>query len=80
MTLLKTFPILVLTVMLSSCCTSKNVSSTYWVNSNKVDCDAGAGKTTCLQVSETENYEDAEWSNFYASIKGFTFQPGYLEN
>lgn len=79
MTLLKTFPILILTIMLSSCGTSKNVTSTYWVNSAKVDCDAGAGKTTCLQVTESDNYENADWTNFYAPIQGFTFEPGYLQ-
>ncbi|WP_179315738.1 DUF4377 domain-containing protein [Winogradskyella undariae] len=79
MTLLKTFPILILSIMLSSCGTSKNVTSIYWVNSTKTDCDAGAGKTTCLQVSKADNYENAEWSNFYTTINGFNFEPGYLQ-
>jgi len=71
--------VVILTVMLSSCSTTKKTTATYWVNSAKVDCDAGAGKTTCLQVSKADNYENAEWSNFYATINGFNFEPGYLQ-
>ncbi|WP_179351767.1 DUF4377 domain-containing protein [Winogradskyella vidalii] len=79
MTLLKTLPTLILTVMLSSCGASKSTNSTYWVNSAKVDCDAGAGKATCLQVSKNDAYENAEWTNFYSPIEGFNFEPGYLQ-
>ena len=79
MTILKTMSVVILTVMLSSCSTTKKTTATYWVNSAKVDCDAGAGKTTCLQVSKADNYENAEWSNFYATINGFNFEPGYLQ-
>jgi len=79
MTLLKTFPFFIFTIMLSACGTSKQTTETYWVNSAKVNCDAGAGKTTCLQWSQTENYENAEWSNLYTPIKGFNFEPGYLQ-
>ncbi|WP_175455623.1 DUF4377 domain-containing protein [Winogradskyella thalassocola] len=71
--------VVILTVMLSSCSTTKKTTATYWVNSAKVDCDAGAGKTTCLQVSKAENHENAEWSLFYSTINGFTFEPGYLQ-
>ncbi|WP_418637352.1 DUF4377 domain-containing protein [Winogradskyella sp.] len=71
--------VVILTVMLSSCSTTKKTTATYWVNSAKVDCDAGAGKTTCLQISKADNYENAEWSNFYATINGFNFEPGYLQ-
>ncbi|MBU2919730.1 DUF4377 domain-containing protein [Winogradskyella psychrotolerans] len=71
--------VVILTVMLSSCSTTKKTTATYWVNSAKVDCDAGAGKTTCLQVSKADNYKNTEWSNFYATINGFNFEPGYLQ-
>lgn len=79
MYLLKNLSFLILAVMLSSCGSTKNTTSTYWVNSAKVDCDAGAGKATCLQVTKSSNYENAEWSLFYAPIKGFNFEPGYLQ-
>lgn len=79
MHLFKTFSILTLIVMMTSCGTTKQTTATYWVNSAKVDCDAGAGKTTCLQVTKAANYENAEWSNFYPPINGFTFEPGYLQ-
>ncbi|MFC0605250.1 DUF4377 domain-containing protein [Winogradskyella pulchriflava] len=79
MHLYKTFSILTLIVMMTSCGTTKQTTATYWVNSAKVDCDAGAGKTTCLQVTTADNHENAEWSNFYAPINGFTFEPGFLQ-
>ncbi|REE24351.1 heat shock protein HslJ [Winogradskyella pacifica] len=79
MKLLQNLPIIILATVLSSCGSTKKTTATYWVNSAKVDCDAGAGKTTCLQVSKAENHENAEWSNFYAPINGFTFEPGYLQ-
>ncbi|MDN3492525.1 DUF4377 domain-containing protein [Winogradskyella bathintestinalis] len=77
---LKTLFIIMFTVLLTSCGSSKNATtiSTYWVNSAKVDCDAGVGKTQCLQVTKAESYVNADWNLFYASINGFTFEPGYL--
>ena len=79
MTIFKTFSILTLIIMMSSCGSTKQTTSTYWVNSVKVDCDAGAGKAKCLQVTTADDYENAEWSNFYSTINGFTFEPGYLQ-
>ncbi|MBU2928520.1 DUF4377 domain-containing protein [Winogradskyella psychrotolerans] len=79
MTLLKNLPIIILATVLSSCGSTNKTTSTYWVNSSKVDCDAGAGKTTCLQVTKADAYDNAEWSNFYSKINGFTFEPGYLQ-
>lgn len=79
MSILKTLSILTLTAIMTSCGSTKQTTSTYWVNSVKVDCDAGAGKTKCLQITKSEDYENAEWSNFYSKINGFTFEPGYLQ-
>lgn len=79
MTLFKTFSILTLILMMSSCGSKKDTTATYWVNSVKVDCDAGAGKAQCLQVTKADDYENAEWSNFYSTIHGFTFEPGFLQ-
>ncbi|WP_178984613.1 DUF4377 domain-containing protein [Winogradskyella helgolandensis] len=79
MKLLKNLPIIILATVLSSCGSTKKTTSTYWVNSSKIDCDAGAGKTTCLQVTKADDYDNADWSNFYAPINGFTFEPGYLQ-
>ncbi|REG87624.1 DUF4377 domain-containing protein [Winogradskyella sediminis] len=79
MKLFNKLPIILFASFLSSCSATKETTATYWVNSSKVNCDAGAGKTTCLQVSTTEHYDNAEWTNFYAPIEGFNFEPGYLQ-
>ncbi|MBF8151110.1 DUF4377 domain-containing protein [Winogradskyella sp. F6397] len=79
MKFLQNLPIIILATVLSSCGSTKQVTSTYWVNSAKVDCDAGAGQATCLQVTKSDDYENAEWSLFYSTINGFNFEPGYLQ-
>lgn len=65
--------------MVSSCNSTKLTTANYWVNSAKVDCDAGAGKAQCLKVTKADDYENADWELFYAPIEGFTFEPGYLQ-
>ncbi|WP_179005668.1 DUF4377 domain-containing protein [Winogradskyella forsetii] len=79
MTIFKSFAILTLILMMSSCGSTKHTTSTYWVNSSKVDCDAGAGKAKCLQVTKADDYENTDWSNFHSTINGFTFEPGLLQ-
>lgn len=32
----------------------------------------------CLQVQKNESIEKAKWQNFYSSIEGFKFEPGYI--
>ena len=64
---------------MASCSTSKPITSTFWVNSMKMDCDAGAGKAQCLQIYKGNDLDTAEWSFFYSPIEGFTFEPGYLQ-
>lgn len=51
--------------------------STYWVNSQRVPC-TGVGEQRCLQVKKGGNLEMGEWQNFYASIEGFDYEPGYV--
>ncbi len=58
-------------------CSPKINTSTYWVNSYKVQCD-GVGKRACLQVQKADQISDTAWQNFSAPIKGFDYQPGYL--
>ncbi len=65
--------------MMSSCGSTKHTTATYWVNSAKVYCDAGLGKAKCLQVTKADDHENADWSNFYSTINGFTFEPGFLQ-
>ncbi|SFD31575.1 DUF4377 domain-containing protein [Algibacter pectinivorans] len=71
--------ILFLTILSTSCSTKETATVTYWVNSVKADCDAGAGKTKCLQVYKGNNLENAKWSYFYAPIENFEFEFGYLQ-
>ena len=47
---------------------------TIIVGPQTVDCSAGAGRMKCMQVKESVS---AEWTNFYSSIEGFTYEPGY---
>lgn len=54
-------------------------TATYWVNSLKKECTAGAGKMHCLMISKNENLENASWEFFYAPIEGFSFKPGYFQ-
>ncbi|WP_372758047.1 DUF4377 domain-containing protein [Mariniflexile sp.] len=68
---------LVLAVASTSCSSIK--TSTYWVNSMKKECDAGAGKAQCIQVYKGTDLDKATWTNFYAPIEGFTFEAGYLQ-
>lgn len=67
--------------ILSVSCNSEDATktSTYWVNSLKTECDAGAGKAQCLQVFKGEDVSNAQWTLFYAPIEGFTFEPGFLQ-
>ncbi|WP_312991819.1 DUF4377 domain-containing protein [Chryseobacterium flavum] len=47
---------------------------TIIVGPQTVDCSAGAGRMKCMQVKE--NASDS-WTNFYSTIEGFTYEPGY---
>lgn len=80
MNLIKTFSAIVLLAILSSSCSSnESENSSFWVNSMKVDCNAGAGKAQCLQIYKGEDIENAEWTYFYSTIEGFTFESGLLQ-
>lgn len=65
---------LLLVAMLFSCSTQKKI---YWVNSRKVDC-MGVGAMSCMQVQKGNNIEEKQWQNFYSSIEGFNYEPGYI--
>ncbi|AYW36200.1 META domain-containing protein [Capnocytophaga canimorsus] len=74
---LKYILFLVIGGAISACSTSKE--QIYWVNSTKVDCDAGAGKAQCLQVSKNEDLDKAQWEYFYAPIENFVFEEGFFK-
>ncbi|MGQ7868951.1 META domain-containing protein [Sunxiuqinia sp. sy24] len=65
---------LLLVAMLFSCSTQKNV---YWVNSSQVDC-MGVGPMACMQVQKGNDIEESQWQNFYSTIDGFDYEPGYI--
>ena len=46
---------------------------TLYVRDQLAECE-GEGPTTCMQVRESEQ---ADWTLFYGSIDGFTYEPGY---
>ncbi|WP_067148730.1 DUF4377 domain-containing protein [Pseudotamlana agarivorans] len=80
MKLIKTISTVILLTILSTSCSSNDTENTsFWVNSMKADCDAGAGKAQCLQIYKGEDIENAEWTYFYSTIEGFNFEPGLLQ-
>jgi len=81
MTFLKKLPAITLMAILVASCnsTESEQTTTFWVNSLKTECDAGAGTAQCLQVYKGDSLNNAQWSLFHASIDGFKFQPGYLQ-
>ncbi len=69
-------------VSLFSSCTENTDNDnivTFWVNSSRAECDAGAGQGQCLQVYRGDDPATAEWEYFYQEIKGFNFEPGYFQ-
>jgi len=48
---------------------------TLYVGPEQVECDAGAGETTCYQVKDTL---EGQWQLFYDQIQGFEWEPGYV--
>ena len=52
----------------------KKKTTTFWVNSAKVDC-AGVSQMQCLQIKRSK---EGNWENFYQKIEGFTFEPGFI--
>jgi heat shock protein HslJ len=62
-------------LVLQSCSTNK----VLWVNSYKSNCTAGVGDMQCLLVNKEANLENANWENFYSTIEGFNFNPGYFQ-
>jgi heat shock protein HslJ len=46
----------------------------FWVDGARVNC-VGVGPMKCLQIKRTE---DGSWENFYDTIEGFDYEPGYL--
>jgi heat shock protein HslJ len=65
----------------SSCTENKNSDDvvTFWVNSSRAECSAGAGLKQCLQVYKGDDPSSGEWEFFYEEIKGFEFESGYFQ-
>ncbi|MFV0566399.1 MAG: META domain-containing protein [Flavobacteriaceae bacterium] len=57
----------------------KDNTQTFWVNSEKIPCDAGAGKAQCLGVYKGEDLANANWQLFYNTIDGFEFKKGVYQ-
>lgn len=70
--------IFLLVIGLLTACSSQE-TQTFWVNSLKSPCDAGAGKIQCLLISANDTLEKASWSYFYNTIEGFEFKPGVFQ-
>ncbi|UWX55771.1 META domain-containing protein [Maribacter litopenaei] len=77
MNLTKLLLILFLLVLIQSC--SNKMNKVLRVSGIKTECSAGAGKMQCLNIYRGEDINNPNWENFYASIKGFEFEEGYLQ-
>lgn len=77
--LIKPFLLAVVAVIFNSSCAERQTNSTFWVNSYKTHCDAGAGKSECMLISKTKDLSNPNWQLFYSNIDGFNFEEGYLQ-
>ncbi len=68
--------IILTTITIMSCSTSHE---TFWVSGVKSQCDAGAGKSMCLNVYKGNSLDQAEWQQFYSPIEGFEFKEGVVQ-
>ncbi|MBR9923312.1 MAG: META domain-containing protein [Bacteroidetes bacterium] len=76
------FSSIVALFFLQSCSTpqqAENANSIFWVSGYKTEASAGAGKMQVLNVHRGEDLANPNWENFYAPIKGFEFEEGYLQ-
>lgn len=70
-----TIVLICLTLFLQSCSTTR----TFWVNSTKSECSAGAGMVQCILISKDESFKNTQWEYFYSNIEGFNFKYGYFQ-
>jgi len=57
--------------------TEQSTETIFFVNSIRVDC-TGVGPMKCLQIQESEILKPNDWQNFYDTIEGFKYEPGYI--
>ncbi|MGB1268693.1 MAG: META domain-containing protein [Flavobacteriaceae bacterium] len=75
--------VLISLIGLQSCTSVKKsevMKETFWVSGTKTQCDAGAGKMMCLNISKAESLNNAIWQNFYSHIEGFTFKENVYQH
>ncbi|MFV0607452.1 MAG: META domain-containing protein [Niabella sp.] len=68
-------------VFLQACSSGKAVTKkdTIWVSGFKTITPNGAGKSLNYVISRNANTDVSNWQNFYAPIKGFDFEEGYMK-
>ncbi|RJG42008.1 DUF4377 domain-containing protein [Motilimonas pumila] len=72
---MKLFALLPAALVLAACSSAPLTSQNLmYVNASTHECDAGAGKATCMLVKTPDTQE---WQSFYGQIEGFDYQPGY---
>jgi heat shock protein HslJ len=79
---LKSIGILVIVLVMQACSSKKSPqvgNTALWVSGYKTECDAGAGKMKCLMVGYEDNLEHVNWQKLYATIEGFQFKPGIVQ-
>ncbi|MCG1035122.1 DUF4377 domain-containing protein [Polaribacter sargassicola] len=69
--------LILLSIIMASCASTKETEKTIWVNYQKVNCQDVSPKK-CLQIQESDTVDPTKWTNLYSDIKGFNFVPGQL--
>ncbi len=72
--------LIIATIALNTCSNTtseKEPETIVFINSAKVDC-TGVVAMKCLQIQESETLKPNEWQNFYSTIEGFNYEPGYI--
>lgn len=75
--------LLMVTVFFSCACSKESTDIneenvfTYWVGASKVPC-TGVGPMQCMLVKKGVDFDALKWTNFYDTIIGFDYKPGYV--
>lgn len=66
-------------ILMLSSCTTTSKTNIFWTSGFKTEALDGSDKTLALNIYKGENLDKAKWENFYAPIKGFEFEEGYMQ-
>lgn len=76
---MKNYLFILFIFIMASCNSQKTSNKVFWVNSIKVETDAGVAVMPCLQIRNGDSLIDADWEVFYDAIEGFEMKTGYFQ-